>query len=1026
MSASGFVEMSMARRAKLLALVAGAAVMLPLAGMTVLAQDGGPGGPGGPGGAGPGGAAERPEFPPFAEVIKGLEPVRSTADGQQSMWTLYKRDRDARLMAELPRNFESQRIFIATTMAGGVPNAGIQLGETYAYWKRFDKRLALMEPNVTVRSTGDAESKTTEERLYTDRVLLDVPIAAMGPGGGPVIDLTALLAGESDKFFGPVTAGANRRLLKIEKAKAFPQNIEVAFEMPDRGGRLVTIYYSIRLIPERGSYQPRLADPRVGYFTTSFRDISKQDRDTQWVRYINRWNLEKRDPKLEMSPPKEPVVFYIEANTPVHYRRWVREGILEWNKAFEKVGIINAIEVMQQDAQTGMHMDKDPEDARYNFVRWTSANLGFAIGPSRVHPETGQILDADVVIDDGFVRGWFRTYNELLPQMAMTGYGAEVLSWLDRNPQWDPRVRLANPAERDLLIQQRRMQQAAEAQEMFQRAQAHRDAEPGREVPIMALRSGEPLMFGVTAGERRDGMIESRSARCSAILGKSIDVALMRTTMDAMGLLLDDEPAEGDKGDQAKGEDKKDEKKDDKKAPAKPRKKEVLLDGMPEWFVGPLLKDLVMHEVGHTLGLRHNFKASSIYSMAQINSEEHKGKKPITGSVMDYNPVNINFGDGPVQGDYSMISIGTYDYWAIEYGYTSGDLKPVLARVSEPELAYGTDEDVSGVDPRIKQFDMGSNPLDYADSTMKLVQSLRGKILERIVKDGDSWQRARDAYLLLLSRHIGAVRIAGQHLGGADLVRDRKGDPGNRTPITPTDVAIQRRALKFILENAFRDEAFGLSRALLEKMTVDKWFDEGGLRTLNEDPAWPIHDRILGVQSSALTALLNPVTLQRVFDNEVRLDPAADALTLPELIDGVTKEIFSELDNLRGSSARQPAISSLRRNLQREFLERMIDLTLPDAGFSAAYKPISNLVVQRLRDLRDQIDKVKNQGDPYTRAHLNEASLRITKALEAQFIYNTNMIGGGGLPMFLFGQPVGAAPVGQQPNQMPVQAPVTP
>ena len=75
---------------------------------------------------------------------------------------------------------------------------------------------------------------------------------------------------------------------------------------------------------------------------------------------IHRWHLEKADPNLELSPPKQPIIFYLESKIPVRYRRWVREGVLEWNKAFEEIGIVNAIEVYQQDELTKAHMDKDP------------------------------------------------------------------------------------------------------------------------------------------------------------------------------------------------------------------------------------------------------------------------------------------------------------------------------------------------------------------------------------------------------------------------------------------------------------------------------------------------------------------------------------------------------------------------------------------------------------------------------------------------------------------------------------------
>ena len=108
------------------------------------------------------------------------------------------------------------------------------------------------------------------------------------------------------------------------------------------------------------------------------------------------------------------------------------------------------------------------------------------------------------------------------------------------------------------------------------------------------------------------------------------------------------------------------------------------------------------------------------------------------------------------------------------------------------------------------------------------------------------------------------------------------------------------------------------------------------------------------------------------------------------------------------ATPRKPWISSLRRNLQREHLERLIDLTLPEAGFTAAYKPISNLALMKLRAIHEKIDRCLSQKgmmDAYSAAHLGEAKVRIEKALDAQYIYNVNDISsGGGLPFFFFGQ----------------------
>ena len=195
----------------------------------------------------------------------------------------------------------------------------------------------------------------------------------MGPGGGPVIDLDALMVGQAEKFFGRRARGINRKLVSIKTAKAFPKNVELAFEVPLTRGVLKTLHYSISVIPNTG-YKPRESDERIGYFLTVFKDLTKTGSDgTNFVRHINRWNIQKRAPSLSLSPPVNPIVFFIEHTVPVRYRRFVRDGILEWNKAFEKIGILNAIEVRQQDARTAVFMDIDPEDVRYNFFRWVSS-----------------------------------------------------------------------------------------------------------------------------------------------------------------------------------------------------------------------------------------------------------------------------------------------------------------------------------------------------------------------------------------------------------------------------------------------------------------------------------------------------------------------------------------------------------------------------------------------------------------------------------------------------------------------------
>ena len=966
-----------------------------------------------------GGGGGGSNLPDWKDVSQGFEKVVSTTDGG-SFYDVWRNDKDNRLLAELPRGYERQKHFFAMTVAGGETFAGLQAGDMYCYWKRIGDSMVLISPEIAVRSTGDQESKDSVNMIFTDRVILDVPVVAMGPGGQPVIDLNGLLLGRATTFFGGSAAGARGDLAEISEAKAFPENIEIAYEVPVAGGIIKTLHYSISDIRGSRGYQPRKADPRVGFFTTSYRDLGKFDRDDVNVRYINRWNLEKADPKLKMSPPKEPIVWYVEHTVPVRYRRWVRAGIEYWNKAYEQVGIVGAIEVRFQDKTTGAHMDKDPEDVRYNFIRWLSNDVSTAIGPSRVNPMTGEILDADVVLTDGWIRVFTQQWNKLMPHLAMDGMSPETLAWLSRHPTWDPRVRLADPVTRTAMLEGR-----SEAQLALH--PALKDA---------SILMGDDEYDGLT------GRISQMNGMCNAAEGKALSLATMRMHL-AMGLpetapvaqdaddddipaemlamlkehpellamipaekrsrveaMLAGKPAAPAQEAEEEPETKPEEPKKDKDEP-----KEEMIDGVPESFVGQSIGELVAHEVGHCLGLRHNFKGSSHYSMDEINSAELKGKKPFATTVMDYNPVNIRMpGSGTEQGDYAVIDIGPYDMWAIEYGYSFGDPAKILSRCAEPELQYGTDEDTWGPDPFARRYDLSSNPLDYANNLMELVRYHREHLIGGFVKDGDSWAKARQGYLITLSQQTQAIGMMANWIGGAHVYRDKKGDPNGRAPIDVVDADTQRKAISFVIENSFRDKAFGLTTEILNHMTVDKWYDEAGMNDIFTDPTFTIHDTVSGIQATALTLLLNPATLSRVYDNEAFIPAGDDALTLPELLGDVTDAVWNEIAEApaKQTTAREPMISSLRRNLQREHVERLIDLSIPgSSSVGPAQRSISTLASMTLGDLHTRIDELlKSSGaariDPYSRAHLTEISQQIAKAMDAQYIYNAGDIGGGG------------------------------
>ena len=830
--------------------------------------------------------APKKEFEDFSKVTEDSK----SYDG---FFKLYEKKQN--LYCEIQPSQLDQPFLCMISVARGIGTgyllSGMTLEEWLLVWRRVGDYVHLVRKNVRFRAKEGTPIAQAVELGHNDSVLFSLKIESIHP------QRKSLLVNISPVFISDLPPLARRiaadaRFDKTRSAwgavKTFPKNVELRVKavytsarnmttIPDSRGIQLTLHYSLAPLPSN-NYRPRLADDRMGHFMTAVKDYSFQTSDEPFVRYVNRWHLEKADKDAKLSPPKDPIIFYIEKTVPHRYRPYVRQGILEWNKAFEKVGFIDAIEArIQQDYE-----DWDPEDARYNTIRWV-VGAGFAIGPSRVNPLTGQILDADILIGESWIRYWQREY----------------MTFFDEHEH-----------------------------------------------------------------ERDHPMDPSSRFQCQMATGLARQMGFMASVLQARGLT--DENGE-----------------------------------LPEEFIGQALKSLTMHEVGHTLGLRHNFKSSTIFSLDELNKRTGEA---LIGSVMDYKAVNIA-PEGQKQGDYYTTTIGPWDHWVIEYAYKPIDgskpedeleaLGKIAARVATSDLTYGTDEDASAyqyrdLDPLVNRWDLGADPLEFAKQRREIVIALWDKIVDKVTKEGMGYQRVRRAFGNLIGEHGYTMYLASRYIGGQYHHRDHRGDENGRLPFVPVPAAKQREALQFLKEYALSDKAFDFPAELLNSLAITRWSDWGRDSWNASRFDYPVHDVILRNQTRILGRLLYPSVLSRVQDTELKFPGGVDAFTLPELFSGITNAVWVELDGNAGEkqwSNVDPFISSFRRGLQREHLKQLIKLVLEaDNGTPEDARSLARL---HLGQINTQIQRALQNGqgklDDYSLAHLQESQVRVTKTLDAGF-----------------------------------------
>jgi len=851
--------------------------------------------------------AGKTETKPEPKKEKTIDETVKDYEKLEGIFTIYRKKESGRdtIYMEIPEEKLNRLLMMEVTASTGTPDrlpAGSPINDIVFKFVQMDERIMIVVPNYRFRASERQPISRAVKRSFPDAYLEAFKIEAKQPDRKSIlINVSDLFRGDiaqiSQEFAGGsgipgITTGGgayamDRDKTYVDTIRVFPENLVVTSQyhfmrsgsartlaamlaeadspLADTRSIPIRVIYTVFELKDTG-YKPRPADPRVGYFVTDYRDFTRDNKDDNTVRYVYRWHLEKADPKAAVSPPKQPIVFWLDNAIPLEYRDAVRQGLLDWNKAFLAAGIKDAIVVKQMPDDA----DWDHADMRYNVIRWvTSPSEGYAVAQFRVNPLTGQILNASITVDANMTR-----YTKL-----------EMRKVVAPAAQFD-NLEAPTASRRDVY-------ECHYAEEAMQEA-----------------------WFGHT----------------------------LLSMISPAGAMLDE-------------------------------------DAYTKAFV----RNTVTHEMGHIVGLRHNFVASTAFSMDQLAKPELVAKEGVAASVMDYTPFNL----AAVKQKgvpYWANCVGRYDVWAVRYGYSeptpgsgseSAYLKKLASKSAEPGHAYGSDELTDQFDPDITRFDLSSDPLAYWTRSLQMTRYLMFHLGERSPRKGESYWEFTRQLNMLVSLYSRAAASASRYVGGVKIRGNFRGDPGEKPVLEPVPAAKQRKALYLLNTYVFAPNAFALPKSYYGKLAGDPFPDLIRSVVSGSSADFPMLDTFASLQSAALRRIFNPAVMRRVLNNEFRRADDGPVLTLAEIFSSVSQQVWSEMDVPK-------PVDALRRQLQRAHLELLTGMVVqPPTGTPEDAKM---LAWDQLRSLKGRLMAAQKAGfkDTYTRVHVAESLMRIDRALNAR------------------------------------------
>ncbi|MBX7051431.1 MAG: zinc-dependent metalloprotease [Flavobacteriales bacterium] len=398
-------------------------------------------------------------------------------------------------------------------------------------------------------------------------------------------------------------------------------------------------------------------------------------------------------------------------------------------------------------------------------------------------------------------------------------------------------------------------------------------------------------------------------------------------------------------------------------------------DAAEKEIVRQLLYRLVLHEVGHTLGLTHNMRASTMSTMADVKNPAKVEKDGLANSVMEYPAFNYQLNPKD-QTLYCDTKPGPYDLWVIEYGYSPAlddpkleeyRLKKITERSTEPNLMYGNDADDmrmsgKGIDPDVNIYDLTNDPVAYAAERCELVNHILPKLKDRFEKNNQSYHELLQAYLIASGEYANQIRIMTRQIGGVHYDRSYAGQGAKVRPFEPVSEAKQKAALDALAKYAFAPDAWSKANSLYNYLLEQRrGFDHFAF---SEDPK--IHQRVLSMQRECLSHLLHASVLQRITDSQMY----GNTYSLDEY--------FTSLTNAMFQADAKTGVNTFRQNLQVEYTTRLAEMLDPKGRYDHISRAMAMSELKRI----DNMMATGTSPDALTKAHRDYVRSIVKSALE--------------------------------------------